>query len=515
MTKRPGRGSLIASPVLVGAVTVLVTVIAVFISYNANSGLPFVPTYDVRATLPSGNKLVQGNEVRVGGFRVGVVKEIKPRTIDGKARAVVEMKLDKTVEPLRSDTLVQVRPRSALGLKYVQLVPGRDGEPLEPGQTLSLARASEGPEFEDVFSTFGPETRRNAQRATEGFGDAFAGRGAALNGAIRELRPLFRSLTPVMRNLADRDTELEQLFVQLGRSAAQAAPVADVQARLFTHMADTFAAIGRDPAALQATIERQQSTLDVATRSLRVQRPFLADFADLSRRLRPAARELPRSLPELNSALRTGTPVLRRSVELNEQLETASRQLEELFENPRTLLALRDIDTLLTVARPGLEYIAPYQTVCNYAVYWFHALGEHQSQISPDKAGTVQNQGVKLVNTQQENSLANIEAARPADVRPDQDPRGARDAEGNPLQRTYAPGTHPAIDAQGNADCQIGQTGYVRGPLKEGFRYPPGLLSDGTPTGGNWPVTDDDLPGLRGGTYVTRRLGIRNLRDVP
>jgi len=515
MTNRTGTSSLIASPVLVGAVTVLVTVIAVFISYNANSGLPFVPTYDVKATLPSGNKLVEGNEVRVGGFRVGVVKKINPRTIGGKARALVELKLDKTVDPLRSDTLISVRPRSALGLKYVELIPGRKGRPLAPGATLPLAQASQGLELEDVFSTFGPHTRRNSQLATEGFGDAFAGRGAALNVAIREFRPFFRSLTPVMRTLADPDTELDQFFLQLGRASAQAAPVADVQARLFTDMADTFAAIGRNPAALQGTIERQPPTLEVGTRSLRAQRPFLADFADLSRRLRPAARELQRSLPALNSALRVGTPVLVRSVELNERLEEASRQLEDLFDNPRTLLALRDIDTLLTVGRPGLEYVAPYQTVCNYAVYFLHALGEHQSQISPDKAGTVQNQGVKLVNTDQPNGLASIDAARPADVRPDQDPRGARDSQGNPLQRTYAPGTNPAIDAQGNADCQIGQTGYVRGPLKSGFRYGPGTLSDGTPTGGNWPVTDDDLPGLRGGTYVTRGLGIRNLRDVP
>jgi virulence factor Mce-like protein len=515
MRPRPGTAALIASPVLVGAVTVLVTVIAVFIAYNANSGLPFVPTYDVKATLPSGNKLVPGNEVRVGGFRVGVVDQIRTRTIGGKARALIDMKLDKVVEPLRDDTRIAVRPRSALGLKYVEVVPGADGEPLAAGDTLPLAQAREGLELEDFFSTFGPQTRRHAQLATEGFGDAFAGRGASLNAAIHELRPLFRSLTPVMRNLADPGTELDQFFLQLGRAAAQAAPVADVQARLFTNMADTFAAIGRDPGALQDTIERQPPTLAVATRSLRLQRPFLADFADLSRRLRPAARELPRSLPALNSALRVGTPVLRRSVALNQRLASAAGALEDLFENPRTLMALRDLDTALAVSRPGLEFIAPYQTVCNYAVYFLHPLGEHQSQISPDGAGTVQNQGLKFVNTQQENGLANIEAARPVDLPPDRDPRGARDSEGNPLQRTYQPGANPAIDAQGNADCQLGQTGYVRGPLASGFRYGPGVLSDGTPTGGNWPVIDDDLPGLRGGTYVTRALGIQNLEDVP
>ena len=50
---RGGRvGSLAASPTLVGAVTVLVVVVAVFLAYQANQGLPFVPTYKLSAELP-------------------------------------------------------------------------------------------------------------------------------------------------------------------------------------------------------------------------------------------------------------------------------------------------------------------------------------------------------------------------------------------------------------------------------------------------------------------------------
>src|SRR5829696_6550323 len=128
MTRRRGTASLVASPVLVGAVTVLITIIAVFISYNANKGLPFVPTYDLNAELPSGAKLVKGNEVRTGGFRVGVVQEIEPKTVSVKGKsktiALVKVKLDKVVEPLSVDTKLRVRPRSALGLKYVELTPG-------------------------------------------------------------------------------------------------------------------------------------------------------------------------------------------------------------------------------------------------------------------------------------------------------------------------------------------------------------------------------------------------------
>ena len=174
-----------------------VTIIAVFIAYNANAGLPFVPTYDLKAEIPTGNKLVEGNEVRVGGFRVGVVDEITPKVVeeDGerKSVAVIAMKLDKTVEPLATDTTIKVRPRSALGLKYVELTPGKGKQTYAAGDTMPLRNASEGLELEDVFSTLDDKTRENSRTALEGFGDAFAGRGRSLNTAIQALNPFFRT----------------------------------------------------------------------------------------------------------------------------------------------------------------------------------------------------------------------------------------------------------------------------------------------------------------------------------
>src|SRR5919202_4750683 len=111
-----GAASIVASPVLVGAITTLIVTVSVFLAYNANKGLPFVPTYDISATLPSGSNLVEGNEVRVGGFRVGVVDRIGTTTkmVSGrpKAVAVVHMKLDKKAEPLSVDTGVLIRQRS-------------------------------------------------------------------------------------------------------------------------------------------------------------------------------------------------------------------------------------------------------------------------------------------------------------------------------------------------------------------------------------------------------------------
>src|SRR5690606_17454853 len=65
-----------ASPTIVGAITTLIVVVAVFLAYNANNGLPFVPVYRVSVVVPNAARLVPNNEVRSGGTRVGVVESI-------------------------------------------------------------------------------------------------------------------------------------------------------------------------------------------------------------------------------------------------------------------------------------------------------------------------------------------------------------------------------------------------------------------------------------------------------
>ena len=64
------RGGVAGNPVLIGAATILVVLVAVFLAYNANQGLPFVPAYELKAQVPSAANLVVGNDVRIGGSSV-------------------------------------------------------------------------------------------------------------------------------------------------------------------------------------------------------------------------------------------------------------------------------------------------------------------------------------------------------------------------------------------------------------------------------------------------------------
>ena len=92
--RRRGAASIAANPVLIGAATTLVVIVAVFLAYNANNGLPFVPTYQLNAQVPNAGNLVRGNDVRMGGARVGVVDSITPVLHkDGTATARLKLKL--------------------------------------------------------------------------------------------------------------------------------------------------------------------------------------------------------------------------------------------------------------------------------------------------------------------------------------------------------------------------------------------------------------------------------------
>src|SRR5271170_4673198 len=110
MNRRRG-GSLASSPLLIGAVTTLIVVVAVYLSYNANNGLPFVPTYKIKVELPQTSGLESSNEVRSGAQRVGIVEKLEahenPAT--GQVTAVANLKLEKKVEPLPANTTAAVQ----------------------------------------------------------------------------------------------------------------------------------------------------------------------------------------------------------------------------------------------------------------------------------------------------------------------------------------------------------------------------------------------------------------------
>ena len=179
--------------------TLLVSIVAVFLSYNANSGLPFVPTYDLKAELPNAANLVRGNEVRIGGARVGVIDKIDAGA-SARRRAERDrwtLKLDKRARAAAGRLHVHRAP--ALGARASSTwssTPGRAKAGFAAGATIPLTQATPEPvEIDEVFNTFDAPTPAAARsESLNGFGTGLAGRGRDLNEAIAEFNPLLRDL---------------------------------------------------------------------------------------------------------------------------------------------------------------------------------------------------------------------------------------------------------------------------------------------------------------------------------
>ena len=547
---------------MVGAVTTLIVIVAVFLAYNANNGLPFVPVYRVSVEIPNAARVGNNNEIRIGGSRVGVVESIEPvvneaatdtaQAGDGNTSvptvgARLNLKLDKTAEPLPQDSVFRVRYKSSFGLKYIEIVRGT-GEPAPEGFVFDGTNDSEVPgfvgcdlptdpetfsesipeqakdgcfqpqtEFDAISNTFDTATREDARTNLLGYGNAFAGRGMSLNDAIEGLRPLIENLGPVSRTLADPSTQLRRFFAELGDTARIVVPVSDQQAQFFTNAAVAFAAISSDPEALKATISEGPATLRTAIDTLPRQRPFLAEFAELSRRLRPGVQELRVALPSLNSAVQVGTPVLNRTPALNRDLRSALAELRRLVEQGTTKVSLQRLRETFGEAKPLLRWVVPAQTVCNYFNYWTTFLPESLSD--NDSVGYTFRQG--LTNTppgpiavqlgpltltvpgEAQGPLAGYSGIQ-ANGKAGPLPNPSDDGVFKPTELPILHGNPYSPSGQKDADCQAGQTGYILGDL----RIPGQPISNPT-------VGVSDIPGSRGPTKLFyEQGGVRTFKDT-
>jgi hypothetical protein len=497
------RSRIVISPTMIGAVTTLIVIVAVYLAYNANQGLPFVPVYRVAVDVPNAARVTPGNEVRIGGNRVGVVESLTVVEPDGAndtasaggggqggetggTVARLNLKLDESARPLPKASAFRIRYRSSFGLKYLEVVRG-GGPPAEEGFIFSgiddgaTCRLPDDPdseweelpesmrngcfeeqtEFDDINNTFDERTRANNRANLFGYGNAFAQRGTSLNEAINTLEPLFRELRPVARVLAAEDTNMRRFWREMSEAAAIAAPVAREQAEIFVYGAITFAAMSSNPEALRDTITESANTFETAIELFPAQRRFMQRFSVLSRELRPGVRDLRITLPTLNEAIEVGTPVLEHSPEINELLRRALRELERLVERPSTTSVLARLRQLFDTAEPLAEWVAPAQTVCNYWNYWFTHLPN--ALTDRDQVGhTFRQVLVSFPNSAAHETPIGGYSGLSANGREGTVGAGRFRPYELPIQNTHPYGP----TGQRNQDCQAGQIGYPLGQLR-------------------------------------------------
>ncbi len=454
---RRRRNSLAASPLLIGAVTTLIVVVAVFLSYNANNGLPFVPTYNIKVALPEASGLQPSNQVRIAGTRVGVVSSLTPKQNPrtGRVTAIANLKLEKSVEKLPVDTKAIVLSVSAIGLKYLELEKGTSAKGLSAGATIPTSQTREPVNIEELFNMFDQKTRTAIKINTNNFGDGLAGRGLGLNNTIHELRPLVEKAIPVLHNFASPQTDLRGLFVALDRAAGETAPVAEANANGFTDLDTFFTAFASVTKQIEEANEEGPSSLQQATHSLPFEAPLIRNATEFMHLLRPSAADLVTVAPPLSHAFTEGATNLAAATDLNSKLAESAEALAKFGNNPVVTLAFEDFTNTVEVGNPVLAGVAPEQAKCNYWTLAFRNVASLESETVG--VGTIARAGFVLAPSGPNNE--GFPSSAPANGgSTEREGKGGKVIPSNYLHVN----PYPNVSAPGQAQvCEAGKTTFI------------------------------------------------------
>jgi ABC-type transporter Mla subunit MlaD len=388
MNFRRREGALVTNPILIGALTVLITIVAVTLAYNSNNGLPFVPKYTLHLQMNDASEVTKNAEVHMGGALVGVVDQIQPaHNAAGQPIALLDLKLNKDVQPLPVDSTFDVRLKGAIGLKYIQVTKGTSSRTYPNGATVPSSQSGSEVDLDQFLSMFDPPTRNGVQAATTGFSDALAGRGADINDAIGAFVPLVRDLDPVARNLASNKTDLGGFFRGLESFSRALVPVAQTQADLYSNLDTTFTALARvaDPF-LKQWIAQTPPTFSTVIADSPNEQAFINDTAGLFKDLRPGFATLPKSAPVLADAFAAGARNLPSTKALDERLLSLANRLQSYSQNPGVQGGLDRLTLTAKSLKQPLSYLTPVQSSCNYVTLFLRNIASTLAE--PVQSGT-------------------------------------------------------------------------------------------------------------------------------
>jgi ABC-type transporter Mla subunit MlaD len=328
---QPGRAFLVS----VGIAAVAFAIALLYVGYNAPNDIPFRSYYTIHAQFRNADNLEKHAEVRMDGDLVGQV--LNPRASNDLALA--DLQLSPSVRPLMSSTRLVVRPRSLIGVRYVEIIPGSQGRPIPPGGAIPASHTSATVPLDKVLDALDPATRGAARNTIDALGIGVADRGQELSQTLQVAPATLTSLATTLGSVSAHPMSLRDL-VDAGAGAAQAAaPVAQQDiAGGFRPEAEALRPLITARRQVGATLDQAVPTLAVmpvqlaptsrlavaltrftavATPVLQAAPPALSQTASLLREAQPGVRAadqtlglLRRAIPPTLGLLNTVTPAL-------------------------------------------------------------------------------------------------------------------------------------------------------------------------------------------------------------
>jgi phospholipid/cholesterol/gamma-HCH transport system substrate-binding protein len=254
------RSRTAANLALVAAFALLCIAGLAFLAFSMGLEAPGVRQgWRLQASFAGAQGLVPQSEVDVAGVHVGRVVAIGP---DGARGALVSMVIDPGVR-LRQDTRATLRPRSAIGEQYVELVrrPGSTAPYAPDGFRLPRAQTGQAVAIDDILNQLDPETRAAISTSLRQLGVAVAGRQGDIGASIPEVEQAAANLRPLARTADARQQEIGRILTDLAVILAALADEQDALGRVIDSGDVTAAAVAKRDRELAGTVQQADRLL--------------------------------------------------------------------------------------------------------------------------------------------------------------------------------------------------------------------------------------------------------------
>jgi phospholipid/cholesterol/gamma-HCH transport system substrate-binding protein len=360
----------LARGAVIGALIAVVAVLAYLVLSNGGGE-------QYRLVFQNAGQLVRGDDVQIGGRRVGNVDDI---LLTDDNQAEVRVTVEEPFAPLHEGTTATIRLTSLSGVanRYIALVPGpNNGRELPPGSTLGVEQTTSVVDLDQLFNTLDEKTRKGLQDVFQGSAAQYAGRGEQVNESARWFNP-FLSTTDQLVNELTRDQAMLEQAIVAGASVMGA--VAERDDELTSLVANLNGMMG----AIAAENESLSEGLGALPGTLREGSSLFVDLRSTFDALDPlvdasgvAARDLPRFFRELRPVVDAATPTFRDFSTLVRQ-PGADNDLTEIM---RSLPALQRIGSptfrrairAMRRGQPVIDFLRPYSPDL---VGWFRDFGQ-------------------------------------------------------------------------------------------------------------------------------------------
>jgi virulence factor Mce-like protein len=170
-------------------------------------------THELQIVFPSADGLVSGSDVLEAGAKIGSISNIQPTMTNS---ALVTIAVSNDHWPLHSGLTADIRPKSLLGEKYVDLHDGpQTATAYQASAVLHAGKNSDPVELDQFINSLDPTTRTAVRVLLDDLGAGVSGRGPDLNSAIAAGKADLEHLAVTGQTLNNRDPDLDKILVGL------------------------------------------------------------------------------------------------------------------------------------------------------------------------------------------------------------------------------------------------------------------------------------------------------------